>query len=54
MIQLTATAILLATVFFSSSFFAAEKLLTMVHTNDMHSLALVFTDHYCRACGYQV
>lgn len=36
-IKLTGVIALLAAVFFSTSLFAAEKLLTIVHTNDMHS-----------------
>lgn len=37
MVKLTSVITLLATVFFASSILAAEKLLTIVHTNDMHS-----------------
>jgi len=36
-IKLAGVIALLAAVFFSTSLFAAEKLLTIVHTNDMHS-----------------
>lgn len=35
--KLTRIAILLATIFFATNLLAAEKLLTIVHTNDMHS-----------------